>query len=383
MKIPSTHTKGYMILAFLYFYIISVCSAENPYWDKYGRETLRIKQVSTGQSLELNLVHYKGNRLFMETSVEGNNAEVSLLMNESMISKVKLEIPEMVKANELIFENKPFGAVTLLRPKVYPLIRFHKLPEAFSDLHTPIRTLIRSLIEIDELAEANDILNRIKLDEVDIKYSQLTIQLINAYLKKEDYTTMASIVNRLPVKDDYSVNVDYIIKISNVLRGSGNHLAVIPLYRKAEAHLTGRLQKQVRMWLAYSLIFSGETNEALNIISDLEEPEPNDELFSLYRLLEGSCQHYEKNYPKALDYLTSGFVRTETSYTWVPEMLYLIGDCYANSENIVAARNVWTELTILYSNSIWAENATKSLDKLPAEKPSTKETISTSVEASG
>jgi hypothetical protein len=45
-------------------------------------------------------------------------------------------------------------------------------------------------------------------------------------------------------------------------------------------------------------------------------------------------------------------------------MLYLIGDCYARADDPLAARNVWTEIVILYPESPWAQSATSSLAEL-------------------
>ena len=105
----------------------------------------------------------------------------------------------------------------------------------------------------------------------------------------------------------------------------------------------------------------------------MDEPSTEDPLFSLYKLLHGSREHYKENYDRALDVLTRGFVRAQTSYTWLPEMLYLIGDCYAKVEHNTAARNVWTEITVLYPDSIWATNASESLSQLPLMEPSESE----------
>ena len=160
--------------------------AENEYWLKYGRETFKVKQIEGNTEQILTFVHYKGNRLFMEIETEGGTAEISRPLSESMIRTLQLDISEMELANKLIFMENYYGAAELLRPKVYPLIRFHKIPESFIELHTPIRTLIYCLIKSKNYSEAEDILSRISLDSVDIKYSELAINLLNAYLAEQE-----------------------------------------------------------------------------------------------------------------------------------------------------------------------------------------------------
>ena len=357
--------KKLFLTSFIVFLIHSSGFAENEYWVKYGRNPVYVKQIDGNTERILKFVHYKGNRLSMELEIEGGNAEISRPLSQSMINTLRLDIKEMELANKLIFEENYYGAAELLRPKVYPLIRFHKVPEMFTELHAPIRALIYSLIRSRNYPEAEDIISRISLNRVDVKYSELAIDLLNAYLAEQDYEAATRVVNQLPVDGIYSDNIDYIIRVANILRGADKHRAVIPLYRRAEKYVSGETYTEIQMWLAYSLILIDEIEEASVIIDKLEEPTPEDPLFSLYKLLQGSREYRKENYNQALDVLTRGFVRAQTAYTWVPEMLYLIGDCYAKNEYPTAARNVWTEITILYPDSLWSKNAKESLDKLP------------------
>ena len=85
----------------------------------------------------------------------------------------------------------------------------------------------------------------------------------------------------------------------------------------------------------------------------------NDFLFG-YRRADGVSQSYER----ALDILTRGFVRAQTSYTWVPEMLYLIGDCYLRSDEVEAAQCVDRNINFV-SDSVWAP--VLMLAELPSE----------------
>lgn len=365
-KLPPFKTASFkklFLASLIVFLVHSSGFAENEYWLKYGRETFPVKQIDGNTERILTFVHYKGNRLFMEIKTEGGTAEISRPLSESMIRTLRLDIREMELANKLIFMENYYGAVELLRPKVYPLIRFHKIPESFIELHTPIRTLIYSLIKSKNYSEAEDVLSRISLDSVDVKYSKLAIDLLNAYLAEQDYDALTRVVNRLPVDGIYSENIDYIIRVANILRGAGKPLAVISLYRRAEKYVSGETYAEIQMWLAYSLILVDEVDEASAIIDKLEEPALENPLFSLFKLLQGSREYHKENYDQALDVLTRGFVRTQTDYTWVPEMLYLIGDCYAKNEYLNAARNVWTEITVLYPDSLWAQNANESLDR--------------------
>lgn len=343
--------------------------SENAYWTEFGNKPVYVQQVNGRSKQTLKFVDFKDGMLVAEMTIDGGVGEMSLPVSESMVNTLRFDLDEMQQANQLIQQGNDIGAVKVLREKVYPLVKFAQVPELFSQLHSPVRALISSLISAGELAEADDLLSRVPLDKVDIKYSQLGIQLMNAYLAKEDFTAAARIARDLPKSGAYTSNITQVVSAADALRGAGKYDAVIPLYEEIESSVPADVRKNVRMWLAYSLVLADRVDEASPMIDSMEEPAPNDRLFSLYKLLQGSREHRNKKYGEALDVLTRGFVRAQTSYVWVPEMLYLIGDCYKQAGDPTAARNVWSEITVLYPDSPWATRAAESLSKLPKPQP--------------
>ena len=335
----------------------------NSYWIEYGNEPVLIQQNNNGAAQTLKFVSFQDGMLVAE--LEGGVGEISLPVSESMVRTLRLDNSRMPEIERMIRRGNLTSALDLLRPKAYPLIKFHQVPESFTQLHAPIRSLINTLIKAKEYKEAHDLLNRVQLDKVGIKYSQSAVALMNAYLRDGDYDQVAKMTEIIPVKGQYAVNIRPIVDAADALRAAGIYESVIPLYRQIETVVSDDVKKNVQMWLAYCLVLADRVDEATPMIEALEEPEPNERLFSLYKLLQGSRAHRGENYGQALDVLTRGFVRAQTSYDWVPEMLYLIGDCYARSEDKLAARNVWTEIAILYPESPWAKSAESSLAQLP------------------
>jgi tetratricopeptide (TPR) repeat protein len=304
--------------------------------------------------------------------LEGGVGEISLPVSESMVQTLRLDNSRMPEINRMVNNGNYTGALTLMRPFVYPLIKFHEVPETFTQLHIPIRTLIESLIAADELNEAKDVIGRIQLDKVGLAYSELAIKLLNAYVAQDNFDAAAEMTESIPVDGPYAVNIRPIVDAADALRAAGKYAAVIPLYRQILEVVPADVKDNVQMWLAYSLVLADRIDEATPIIDSLQEPEPQERLFSLYKLLQGSREYRQQQYGQALDLLTRGFVRAQTSYVWVPEMLYLIGDCYARLGDTLAARNVWTEIAILYPTSPWGQRAQSSLAQLPeAEQPPT------------
>lgn len=352
-----------LVLAALLAQSAATAQETNSYWIEYGNEPVLIQQKNNGAAQTLKFVSFQDGMLVAE--LEGGIGEISLPVSESMVKTLRLDNSKMPEIGRRIRRGKYAAALDLLRPKAYPLIKFHQVPESFTQLHVPVRSLLDTLISAKEYSEAYDLFNRIQLDKVGIKYSQSAIALMNCYLKEGDSDKVAKMTEIIPVEGQYAVNIRPIVDAADALRAAGKYEAVIPLYRQIETVVPDDVKKNVQMWLAYSLVLADRVDEATPMIDALEEPAPNERLFSLYKLLQGSRAHRAENYGQALDVLTRGFVRAQTSYTWVPEMLYLIGDCYARSEDKLAARNVWTEIAILYPESPWAKSAESSLAQLP------------------
>lgn len=377
MNLDSTRFRSTMmkristlVLAALLAQSAATAQEINSYWIDYGNEPVLIQQNNNGAAQTLKFVSFQDGMLVAE--LEGGIGEISLPVSESMVQTLRLDNSKMPEIKRRIRRAKYTAALDLLRPKAYPLIKFHQVPESFTQLHVPIRLLIDTLISAKEYNEAYDLLNRVQLDKVGIKYSQSAIALMNTYLREGDTHKVAKMTKIIPVEGQYAVNIRPIVDAADALRAAGKYEAVIPLYRQIETVVPDDVKKNVQMWLAYSLVLADRVDEATPMIDALEEPAPNERLFSLYKLLQGSRAHRGENYGQALDVLTRGFVRAQTSYVWVPEMLYLIGDCYARSEDKLAARNVWTEIAILYPESPWAKSAESSLAQL-SQAPQTTE----------
>ncbi len=354
----------------------SLC-AENAYWDEFGAKSVYVEQNNNGRKQEMKFLGFKDGMLVAEIEMKNPDgstavAEVSQPVSESMVRTLNLKL-QLANADRQVEAKNFDGALNVMRPDVYPLIKFAEVPSTFRQLHVAVLKLLNLLIQTENYDEALDLLGRIPLDKVSIEYSEVTLRLLNAYLANGDYETAASLAATLPIEGDYAKNISPIMTAADKLRVAGNYEAVIPLYQSIRDVVPASAQANIDMWLAYSLVLADRLDEAVPLIDSLTEPAPKERLFSLYKMLQGSLEYRKENYSVALDTLTRGFVRAQTSYSWVPEMLYLVGDCYARSEEPEAARNVWTEISILYPDTVWAPRANEALAKLPPKEETTEE----------
>lgn len=343
--------------------VVSTAANENPFWEQFGKRAVSIQQGSGPGAQTLKFLDYKDGMLIAE--LEGGAGEISVPVSETMVGNLRLATPELPRARERLSQGDFLGALHILRPMAYPFVKFHQLPASFTQLHVPVQEMLNALIRAGELDEARDLINRIELDKVTADYNSNAIQLMNAYLAASNYDPAIEIAMQLPVEGGHSSNIRPLLDATHALRDAGKFDAVIPLYRTIEAAVSGEARENIRMWLAYSFVLANRLDEAAPIMNALKEPHPSHRLFSLYQLLQGSREYKNQNYTEALDILTRGFVRAQTNYAWVPEMLFMIGDCYARADDTTAARNVWTEIAVLYPTSQWGRRANESLEKLP------------------
>lgn len=367
--------KSFLQVKSLSVCISMLCAVQiaqaNAYWDEFGELPVSIQQVSNGNVQVLEFQRFEDSMLVAE--LPGGVGVISLPVNENLVRNLRLELKSLSKVPSLLDRENFTGALELLRPAVYPLVKFHPVPASFVQIHTPVYNLLETLYLAREYDELEFLLGKIKLDQTTPRYSNFALTLMNARIQRGEYVEAASIAKMIPVEGKYSSNIKPLIDASDNLRAAGMYEAVIPIYRSIETTVPDDLKESIRMWLAYSLALNGQVVESAELFERISEPAPKNRLFSLYKLLQGSSNYRENNYSEALDLLTRGFVRAQASYSWVPEMLFLIGDCYLKSSDPIAARNVWTEVVTLYPQSPWASRAEAMIESISPNEISNNE----------
>lgn len=339
----------------------TIYAAEN-YWQQYGQNAVSMEFRGAQDYEALDFMAYRDGMLV--AAVDQGDVEIALPMGRLLAQNLRFQFPELQNARDHINAQDYEAALTILRPKVYPLIKFHLVPEAFTQMHEPIRLLIDTLVTAGHRAEANAIFQHLTLDRVAPAYSRSAHRLLKAHIQYNEHPQAATLCMRLPLAEPYQLNQTAALNTADALRSSGHYTEIIPIYQKLEPHVSGHQLQNLQMLLAYSLILSGQPAQADERIANIPKPTKDQNLFSLYQLLQGSKLHQQGHHTQALDTLTHGYVHATSDQNWLPEMLYLIGDCYAQIKQTAAAQNTWQELTTLHPKSPWAERVTNRLQTL-------------------
>lgn len=102
----------------------SIAQERNPFWDEYGNAPVMIQQTNNGASQTLKFVGFENGMLLAE--LDGGVGEVSLPVSESMVRDLRLDNSGMPEINRMISDGNYSQALERLRPKAYPLIKFHR-----------------------------------------------------------------------------------------------------------------------------------------------------------------------------------------------------------------------------------------------------------------
>jgi len=352
---------------------ISFCScvvsthATQEYWDKYSNVAVPIAKEDMQLTNFRAFVDYDDKMLVLQMS--DGLGEISVPVTDNIVGNLRLELEVMPEVYDLLNRGMFEEALEKMRPAVYPLIKFYEVPEQFYDLHGPLQRMLSTLIRLKKYDELEFILSKMDLSRCLIEYSQIAVQLMQTYREDERYEDASRIALSLPVEGRFNANMPAIKEFGDYLRAQEEYALVIPIYKRILELLPADEEGDMPIWLAYCLILNDDLDEAEPLITEISQPASHLPSFSLYQLLTGSLEYRRQQYAVALDILTKGFVRSEPSFSWMPEMLFMIGDCYRQAEQFTAARNVWNEIIILYPNSPWANRAEASMTELPAPKP--------------
>ena len=336
---------------------------KNAFWEEFGHRAVAA-QLAIGQNMQsVTLKGLKDGLLMTEMSVDGTVAVMGMPTNDMLVRQLQIPMSDRQAVQTLLREKAFSEALEKLRPLVYPLIAYHKLPISFKVIHQLNFMLLEALIDDQSLQEANDLIRRISLSEAPVHYSRIALELVDRQILAGMYVQASELIASLPLKDAYASNIPKVVIAIHKMRDAQQFELAIPLYRSIEGKLNGIELESIQLWIGYCFANTGQKEASEKQLLNLKIEDKKDKNFPLYQLVNGSIAHQDKQYNEALDQLSKGFVYSQSSDEWVPEMLYIMGDCYFKTGNRVGAQNIWLEITQLYENTPWFSRAQNALNK--------------------
>lgn len=334
------------------------------YHKQYGNNRVRVQLGAPGA----------GAQEWFMTGLEGKMLEIALPSGDAMALSIEdpslqgrlfFQAADPLRIGALQNSNSFETLQHLLRPTVYPLLRFAALPENFVQFYDPIDYLIVALIEGGQLEEASQILANNTGLLVQPRFQQRVFALIEAFAAEGESAKAVQLLALIPLEQVPQGLKNALLSFAYRLRVQGEYEALIPVYESMIPMLGGAQKAEAQIWLAYCLIQADKRTEAEALLAEMPKPEPGQEGFGLYQLLSGYSLYRDGQYAEALDVLAKGLVYASSIDSWIPEISYYIGNCYRELDKANAARSTYMEIFRLWPDNPWAKRAREALDAMP------------------
>ncbi len=375
-RFVSGHAFCGLIAAIIITAQIVVCSVvtANPFWERFGDRPLEVVRMIRNNPQGMTLLRFEDGLLLAQLSRGGTQA--SLPANPPLAEALRLvDVAFFGSATDALNIGDWNRAIEVMRPEVYPMIKFVQIPEEFGQLHASIRTLLTTLIQAKIFDEAIDLMKRIDLSKVSPAYSVVSLNLSRGLVQADRFQDAADMATRVPITGDYSVLLPEILLLARDFQASGALAPARQLYGAVMSNATGSIREEAQLLSWYGDSVNASADEMKAKIEGVARPAPGTRLFSLRLLLEASIAFEMGDRLGALDLASLAFVDAENTFPWIPDLLLLLGRAYRSQGSLTGAGNVWDELIQLYPDTPQAKLALQEKQAMlsessPATSPS-------------
>lgn len=342
------------------------------YFQQYGKDRVKVQlRVPGGAAQDWFLSGVDGNMI--EVALANGDAMALSTEDPTLQSRLVFQGVDNARVSTLMSGRNYEATLHLLRPTIYPLLRFSSLPPEYVQFYDPIDVFINALIESGELVEAGELLSNNPDLLVQSRFQRRIFGLIEGLASSGNSAEAVKLLALIPLEEVPEGLKNALLSFAYRLRVAGEYEALIPVYESMIPMLEGRQKIEAQIWLAYCLINTGERARGEAELAQMEQPEPGSESFGLYQLLSGYSLYRSGEYAQALDVFSRGLVYASSVDTWIPEISYYIGNCYRELGKTTAALNTYKEIFRLWPENPWAKRARTDFDALsePAVAPAT------------
>lgn len=261
------------------------------------------------------------------------------------------------------------GALSYMRPIVYPLLPFACCSEDVFAVHGYLDLFISATINAGFLKEAEAIVEAMPLATSPL-LTHSALEVANALVDAGKSGAALKILDRVNI--DTQENISMAMDTLDKLRLKGVSKPILVWYTKL-SNMKDNSEKDVAtLWMVYCDMALGNTMSAQIYLSTLKVPTTS-EVFSLCQMVKGMYKEHEKKYSEALDLYAEGIVFGKLSSDWMPELLYKAGMVYKKLKNLVAANEVFLQINAIYPDSEFAPKAKKEIVKIEPKKKDSEE----------
>ncbi len=343
----------------------------NQDWDTlWGQKEIPILVSSGGRTSESFLLGVQGAELELRLAdTQSVNERVFIPLNDIQEFILEFAIPEeLMEARNALRQDGPEAEVLdLMRPYVWPLVKYLPVPEEHFNIHPLVDEYLGGLIEAGHFDEAYAMVLEIPLTRVTPNYVQHTLNLSERLVEAGSHTRALALLGIVPLTNDDLELHNLLMQYAGQLRSAGNLDEALILYDRIRSLSGNPYCTKAILWTAYCNVRLNRVESARLFLEEAGELESRDPDFSLRQLVLARIGLLDEDFHEAMEQVSQGVIFSRIGYAWIPELLYTNGLCYESLGNPETARTVYDQLILFFPSNPWADQGRERLEALDSE----------------
>ncbi len=267
-------------------------------------------------------------------------------------------------------ERKYVEAIDALRPSVYPLIKFARLPNNKLNSHEVIYSYLEALVEAGYSVESGKIFAQLPLNSLPPMFTDLALrtcdQLTLKQKPKEALATVASFTYG-PESADF---LPRIMGFARTMRQSDYFEEAQYVYKQISSVKTSPESSLAILWNIYCDIRSNRLEVAKIAFSkiDLSKVGTDSPTYPLVLLIQARQLMAANKYQEALEIISQSVNRCGLRDEWTPEIFHTAGECYEEAQRLGVARAIYSQNSLFYPKNPYGKKSKTKLEQLPKEE---------------
>lgn len=331
---------------------------------RYGDRPVPVRLFS-GVERELELLAIVDGELELRPIGEAGAARVIVPLADAGRFRLQPILPEdFAAARERAAEGDYAAAIELMRPTVYPWVRFLEVPAELLPIHEPVRDFIHALLVAGKLDEAVALLRVLPLDRLDGAYFDLALQAVTRLIDGGRGGEALVFLRGLPVTAQTEGWFPRLFALAARLRTADRLAEALAVYERILAVPGSEWAVRARLWTAYVQVRLGRADEAARMLAARPVPSRNEREYSLHQLVLARIALAEGDSAAALDAAAPGVVYARIDDDWAAELRWIVGQAYEASARPDVALGIYGEIQVFYPGSLWARLAMERTEAL-------------------
>lgn len=322
-------------------------------------------RLFSGTARDLDLLAIADGELELRPVGESGAARVLVPLADAGRFRLQLLLPaDFATARERISEGNYGAAIELMRPTVYPMVRFLEVPPEILPIHELVRDFTTALLVAGNLNEGVALLRRMPLASLEPGFFDLALQAVTRLIENGRTGEAMNLLRGLPLSAATESWFPRLFSLAAQLRSTDRLPEALAVYEKILAVPGTPWALRARLWTAYGNVRLGRVDDARAVLASSPAPDREQREFSLHQLVLARIELASEDKLGALDAAAPGVVYSRIDDDWAAELRWIVGQSYEAAGKPQVAKGIYEEIQIFYPGSPWARVAQERLDVL-------------------